>query len=167
MLKYNHIMVLFLQSDIIYMIILIHILFIIQFFLATNSVDFKRCVNRWCLQKGTRDQYTKCKGASSNGQTCYSPEVRYGSTTGGVPNKHSKNDISAWCNQLFPGTKGTAIYGKSESGKIGKLFWCRGFDDIRVYHWCDWNDGKWRSSSLAYATKSTTAERMTSVTCKK
>ena len=63
------------------------------------NLGFQRCVNDWCYQHGTNEQYTKCKNASEDGRTCYNPIIRYGSTIGGHPTNHG-NGILTWCEQL-------------------------------------------------------------------
>ena len=40
------------------------------------NVGFHLCIDDWCLQKGTNEQYTRCKEASEDGQTCYNPTIR-------------------------------------------------------------------------------------------
>jgi len=57
--------------------------------------NFQNCVNDWCYQNGTSQQFTKCGHASSDGKTCYNPEIRYGSTVGGHP---AKMAITIFCN---------------------------------------------------------------------
>ena len=44
---------------------------------------FHKCVNDWCIQHGTNEQYTKCQTVSLDGKTCYKPEIRYGTTASG------------------------------------------------------------------------------------
>ena len=66
-----------------------------NFLLATNwtftylliyyNIDFRPCINNWCYQHGTKEQYTRCKRVSNNGRTCHNPEIRYGTTVGGKP----------------------------------------------------------------------------------
>ena len=77
-------------------------------------VDFHSCVDEWCFQKGTNQQYTRCKTVSKDGRTCYNPTIRYGSTIGGRPALtvlHPESYISDWCKQLFPSSiQGTATY---------------------------------------------------------
>jgi len=132
---------------------------------------FHQCIKKWCYQKGTKHQYTKCKSVSKDGKTCYLPEIRYGSTVGGRPAKHSNNNILQWCKQLFPtSTGGTATYSNSRKLNTGKgaVFWCNGHDESG-YHWCDnWN-GVWKDSSLdeplSKACYTYSHCRMTTVTC--
>ena len=94
---------------------------------------FRNCVNKWCLQAGTDGQYTKCNSASSDGKTCYNPQIRFGSTVGGRPVKsccysdvaHSET-LLIWCKQMFPkAMKGTAVYSSDPSLNSGKgaVFW--------------------------------------------
>ena len=59
------------------------------------NLGFHLCIRDWCLQSGTKEQYTRCKAASEDGRTCYNPTIRYGSTIGGHPTNHIHlcNDI--------------------------------------------------------------------------
>ena len=80
------------------------------------NVGFHLCIHDWCFQKGTKEQYTRCKKASEDGRTCYYPTIRYGSTIGGNPYKHGNNNILNWCLQLFPTSiKGIATYNNHTS----------------------------------------------------
>ena len=112
-------------------------------------VGFHSCVDEWCFQKGTNQQYTRCKTVSKDGRTCYNPTIKYGSTTGGSPGKHPFHDIAGWCQQLFPTSiyGGTATYIKVEGNHKGGLFWCSLYDETNP-HWCDCADGKWKDSTL-------------------
>ena len=115
------------------------------------NLGFHLCIDDWCFQKGTKEQYTKCEKASEDGKTCYKPTIRYGSTIGGTPTKQTNrnNDIFNWCKQLFPTSiKGIASYNteKTNSG-IGALFWCYSYDENNP-HWCDVVDGHWKDNSL-------------------
>ena len=98
-------------------------------------VGFHSCVDEWGFQKGTNQQYTRCKTVSKDGRTCYNPTIRYGSTTGGYHAKHGSNDIAGWCQQLFPTSiyGGTATYIKVEGNHKGGLFWCSIFDETNEY----------------------------------
>ena len=96
---------------------------------------FHKCVNDWCNQQGTNEQYTKCEKVSPDGKTCYNPEIRYGSTASGsrpifYPGKYT--NISQWCKQLFPtSSSGTATYATDEASNANiprKLFWAAGFN---------------------------------------
>ena len=41
------------------------------------NVNFHACKNgNWCYQKGTKGQYTRCESVSSDGLTCYNPEIK-------------------------------------------------------------------------------------------
>ena len=135
------------------------------------KVGFRLCINDWCFQKGTKEQYTRCKKVSKDGRTCYNPTIRYGSTTGGSPAKHQNNDIARWCQQLFPfsiwGGGGTATYNIKIERHMKSLFWCSLYDEISP-HWCDFQDGKWKDSTLGYATGGSTGHGnllMDTVTC--
>ena len=116
-----------------------------------NIGYFHLCTRDWCLQSGTKEQYTRCEEASEDGRTCYSPTIRYGSTIGGHPTKHTNTIIREWCQQLFP----TLHYGDfsvtysdiKPKNYIGALFWCSKYDENNP-HWCDWQDGNWKDSTL-------------------
>ena len=134
-------------------------------FLLSSENLFHQCIKKWCYQKGTKQQYTKCKSVSKDGKTCYLPEIRYGSTVGGRPVAHPHNNILQWCKQLFPtSTRGTATYSNSRKLNTGKgpVFWYRGYDESG-YHWCDTTDFRWKDSTLDGSLRGDF--RMTSVTC--
>ena len=142
-------------------------------FLLSSEYLFHQCIKKWCYQKGTKQQYTKCKSVSKDGKTCYLPEIRYGSTVGGRPVKNRNNNILQWCKQLFPtSTRGTATYSNSRKLNTGKgaLFWYRGGDEKGV-KWRDWASNNWKDSTLDYSLKSSCKKGslygciMTSVTC--
>ena len=140
-----------------------------KYILQIVNVNFHSCIHDWCFQKGTKEQYTRCKKASEDGRTCYYPTIRYGSTTGGRPAKHPKNDIAGWCQQLFPTSiyGGTATYNIKIERHMKSLFWCSLYDEISP-HWCDFQDGTWKDSTLGYATGGSTGHGnvlMDSVTC--
>ena len=122
-------------------------------------IGFNACVDDWCLQQGTQDQYTKCESASSNGLICYNPQIRYGTTTGGIPCSHGGNQYGQWCQQL--GFSGHTTTSTNTISTSGKLFGCTGYDESN-WHWCDWSDGYWLNSSLG---SSGSCDRVTSVTC--
>ena len=102
----------------------------------------------WCYQHGTNEQYTGCIRVSQDGRTCYSPTIRYGTTYGGRPMNHP-DDITSWCQQLFPtiSTSGTAIYQTQSELTTVPLFWCSEYDEMNP-HWCDSKDGYWKDSKL-------------------
>ena len=143
-------------------------------FLLSSENLFHQCIKKWCYQKGTKQQYTKCKSVSKDGKTCYLPEIRYGSTVGGRPVKHPYNNILQWCKQLFPtSTRGTATYSNSRKLNIGKgpVFWYNAGDE-NGYHWCGYAKWRWRDSTLREYSLSDSCNRatlsgciMTSVTC--
>ena len=114
------------------------------------NVGFHKCIHNWCFQKGTKEQYTRCKKVSEDGRTCYNPTIRYGSTIGGHPTNHG-NGISKWCKQLFPHSiviRGNATFSNIKpKNYIGALFWCSKYDESNP-HWCDWQDGNWKDSTL-------------------
>ena len=129
-------------------------------FSVTSGV-FNNCVNRWCRQTGpTKPQYTKCKYISNDGRTCHYPEVKYGTTTGGLPRNYKSWPHEEWCSQLG---------GKYSSTTLGRrtgyaLFWCKRVDDWQHFHWCDGQDTAWYSSSLDYYLKND-PNFITSITC--
>ena len=120
-------------------------------------VGFHACIHKWCLQSGTTQQYTKCQSVSVDGRTCYNPSIKYGSTIGGIPNKHGQrswhghNVYKEWCQQLFPTSniiKSSVTYSNYKpTNFIGSVFWCRSYDETYP-HWCDWSDGYWKDSTL-------------------
>ena len=95
---------------------------------------FHKCVNNWCIQHGTNEQYTKCQTVSLDGKTCYKPEIRYGTTASGSrPIFYPKFiNIPQWCKQLFPtSSSGTATYATDMASNANiprKLFWGSGFN---------------------------------------
>ena len=120
---------------------------------------FTKCQNKWCLQKGLqKPQHTKCESVTNNGHTCNNPEIKYGTTTMGLPRNH-RPDYEKWCEQLggfyadhSTGTRtGYAVYGYT------------GADDPGNWHWCDYSDGFWYSQSLDY--HGTFSNFITSITC--
>ena len=144
--------------------------------LLSSENLFHQCIKKWCYQKGTKQQYTKCKSVSKDGKTCYLPEIRYGSTVGGRPVKNRNNNILQWCKQLFPTSiRGTATYSNSRKLNTGKgpLWWYKGYDESG-YKWVAWSRGRrtprWKDSTLHYSLSNTCQSnlrgcRMTSVTC--
>ena len=122
------------------------------------NIDFHSCVTDWCLQYGTNQQYTKCKRASKDGEACYHPIIKYGSTIGGVPfEAYNYNSyFIKWCRQLFP-TKNfinssiRAGFNQHTSNFFGAVYWCSSYDENGP-HWCDWKDGYWKDSTLDWNT---------------
>ena len=108
------------------------------------NLGFQRCVNDWCYQHGTNEQYTKCKNASEDGRTCYNPTIRYGTAIGGRPRYPGPYDIvrdamTLWCRQLFPEYNmltGYASYHAKYEGYKGWLLWCD-YGDEKNPHWCN------------------------------
>ena len=126
------------------------------FFNLWIYVDFHLCIHDWCLQSGTKQQYTRCERVSEDGRTCYNPSIKYGSTIGGYPTKHKNNNYNQWCQQLFPMSnimRSSVTYGKPKRGlkstTNGELFWCSKHDES-VPHWCDSFDGVWKDSTLGH-----------------
>ena len=112
-------------------------------------VGFNSCLNRWCHQSGTNQQYTKCGRVSEDGRTCYNPSIKYGYNTGGyVYNNQNNNAYKQWCQQLFPTSNiissSVTYRNYRPSNFVGALWWCSGHDDS-ITHWCDWLDSYWAS----------------------
>merc|ERR1719420_1102092 len=108
-------------------------------------------------------QFTKCESATTS--TCINPEIKYGSTAGGLPKQHSQNDYDEWCKQLG----GTGYYDVdfgSRSVTGGELFWCSGGDNVKT-KWCDWSgDSKWKSTDANHGRGGTGGNQIvTSITC--
>jgi len=118
----------------------------------------------WCPQIGPLEQYTRCQEVLDDGKTCINPEIRYGSTVGGIPSEHPGNALAAWCMQLGFQNFVAVEYGKRDDciAPHGQVFGCMKYDD-RVWHWCDQQDGFWRDSTLDYPCKS--VPLIVSVTC--
>ena len=117
----------------------------------TNNVEelgiFAKCQNKWCLQKGLqKPQYTKCESVENKGKTCINPEIKYGTTTVGLPIEYSLNDYEKWCEQLG------GFYADHCIGtRTGYMVWgCTGYDDHEYWHWCDVGNSYWYSQSLDY-----------------
>ena len=123
---------------------------------------FLNCVNKWCRHtcRSCGKQYTKCDSVSSDGKTCYNPQIRDGSAVDivGRPVKETKHSdtqqsegLLQWCKQLFPyAKKGMAVYSSDPSLNSGKggVYWTL---DNRDPHsgvcspkmWCLY-DGRWQ-----------------------
>ena len=130
---------------------------------AIVILGFKRCVNNWCYQHGTNDQYTKCQNASEDGRTCYKPTIRYGTAIGGRPQYpnlgnyqpvYERNVTKTWCHQLFPEYSMLSYqtyssypnhYSIPNGGYEcynGWVAWCD-FGDEQNPHWCA-GKGSWK-----------------------
>ena len=82
-------------------------------------------------------QYTKCGKivTTKSSVTCVNPVVTWNKHTG-YPHSHSNNNFGNYCKSLgYPGTTGTVKYGTVKCSK-GALFWCKGYDNPKAYHWC-------------------------------
>ena len=109
---------------------------------------FAKCQNKWCLQKGLqKPQYTKCESVENKGKTCINPEIKYGTTTGGLPIEYSLNDYEKWCEQLG------GFYADHCIGRrTGYMVWgCTGYDDPENWHWCDVVNFYWYSQSFDWS----------------
>merc|ERR1712176_64314 len=96
-------------------------------------------------------QYTKCGQivTSKTYVTCKNPRVTWGKHTG-YPHKHTNNNFANYCKSLgFRGSYGSAKYGTVKCSK-GALFWCKGYDNPKAWHWCDWQDGRWKNNGVDY-----------------
>ena len=114
---------------------------------------FLNCVNKWCHQDEERHghhQYTKCDSASSDGKTCYNPQIRENDLTG-RPTKETKHSdteqsegLLQWCKQLFPyAKKGMAVYSSDTSSISGQegVYWSYPNNWSPVcapYMWCQY-----------------------------
>ena len=132
-------------------------------------VGFNSCLNRWCHQSGTNQQYTKCGRVSEDGRTCYNPSIKYGYNTGGYPyNNQNNNAYKQWCQQLFPTSNiisATYTYSQNKPyDYVSALFWCTGYDE-NVPHWCAQYNGYWASWNGRYLVSYTILPIVDSVTC--
>ena len=111
-------------------------------------VGFNSCLNRWCHQSGTSQQYTKCGRVSEDGRTCYNPSIKYGYNTGGYPYNHGSNNYKQWCQQLFPTSNiisSSVTYSQTKPyDYVGALYWGSGYDESGP-HWCAMYYGYWAS----------------------
>jgi hypothetical protein len=119
----------------------------------------------WVPQMGTNQQFTRCGSVSAVGSqvTCTLPEIRYGSTVGGIPYVHPGNEYTVWCQQLgFRAYVSHTTSSRDVTAPRGRLFGCRGYDES-AWHWCDWSDGSWRNMSLDYHVIA--SDGIASITC--
>ena len=123
---------------------------------------FAKCQNKWCLQKGLqKPQHTKCESVENKGKTCINPEIKYGTTTGGLPIEYSLNDYEKWCEQLG-GFYADHCIGRRKGYMVRG---CTGYDDPENWHWCDVDDFYWYSQSLSNQYAGTYNYFITSITC--
>ena len=108
--------------------------------------------------------------ASSDGNICYGPKIRYGTAIGGSPTYQYSNNILQWCQQLFPkSTIGTATYNSDDA--VNSLYWCTIFDE-KIPHWCYYGNGHWQDEILSNSIQTPCNQQtqlscsMASVTCK-
>ena len=143
------------------------------------NLGFQRCVNDWCYQHGTNQQYTKCKNASEDGRTCYNPTIRYGTAIGGRPfydyYVHVARDASktwkTWCRQLFPEYNMLSGYvswpiplHKNYECYNGWVAWCDSGDEQNP-HWCGGKGGWKDCQSCLDGSVGICRPGMQSVTC--
>ena len=105
----------------------------------------------WCLQTGTKGQYTRCEKVTDGGNTCKNPEIRYGNTIGGIPRSHPAGNAfyPVWCQQLgFEGFASIGFGPRDCDAPKGSLFPCSTYDEDNLLHWCDWDDGYWYNDTL-------------------
>ncbi len=119
----------------------------------------------WCLQTGTKDQFTRCESVANNNKTCNNPLIKYGTVENGIPASHGGNNFNLWCQQLgFAGFSGQVSYGNRPClAPQGRLFGCTSYDEV-TWHWCDWQDGFWYNQQLNYHTCND-GQQITSITC--
>lgn len=93
------------------------------------------------------DQATRCEAIKNAGNTCVNPEIRYGSTEGGIPVKYDF-PLDAYCVQLGFSGFVEAQYGSRPClPPQGMVYWGSGYDED-VEHWTDYDDGFWFNSDL-------------------
>ncbi len=119
----------------------------------------------FCLQVGTKSQYTRCSSVADGGKTCINPEIKYGNIEGGIPGTHADNDYDEWCAQLgFVGWSGSVTYGLRPClAPKGRVFGCTSYDEA-IFHWCDYEDGYWYNMSPGWH-DCPAEEEITAITC--
>ena len=81
------------------------------------------------------DHQVRADQATKSSVTCVNPVVTWGKHTG-HPHKNSSNNFNNYCKSLgYPGNYGNRTYGTVKCSK-GALFWCKGYDNPKAYHWC-------------------------------
>ena len=106
----------------------------------------------WMPMQGIGQQFTRCSSVSNNGLTCHLPEIKYGTTQGGIPRMNEmgagtgNDQADAYCQTLGFRSAGSFV---GAGGNAAVVFWATGYDEsTSLYHWCDCSDGPWRSSNL-------------------
>ena len=89
------------------------------------------------------------------------PEIRYGSTTGGIPLQSRELHFNRWCQQLGFGRYKEHTYG-IRSGYC--VYGCYEYDDFR-WHWCDCKGGIWYNRAFSNRNHKTDDDFITSITC--
>jgi len=136
-----------------------------------GGVDsFESCVKIWCLQDNTDEQYTRCESTTDEGETCINPEIKAGSTEGGIPQEHARNydyyyydypfnqyydynygqdDINTWCKMIFHEDRiGSITTGpRDASAPKGNVYWCYNYR-VGVHEWCDPKDHWFKGQTL-------------------
>jgi len=132
---------------------------------------FRKCTgDNWCLQANTFGQYTRCERAEDHGQTCINPEIRWGSTVGGVPTEYLGGNFDWWCAQLGSGFGSQAYLTQAanvRSCAVGALY--HGYDCTPILGymaWCDLGRGEetWKNKPLKFPC--TGRKTITKLTCK-
>jgi len=116
---------------------------------------FRKCTgDNWCLLANTRGQYTRCERAEDHGKTCINPELRWGSTVGGVPTVFDAwiggNQLfNFWCAQLGSGFGSQAYVSQARNVRncaVGAVYNGYGCNGLGTMAWCDWGRGDWPNS---------------------
>lgn len=132
---------------------------------------------RWKPHANLKSQQTRCAEVwkVSGGMQCLRPQVKYGSTWGGIPGSRSGNDYNKWCEYL--GYSGKAVETKfyysatrtcPSANNNGRLYWSSSYNDSGYYKWIDWQDGSWKTSGTTYTGLSYTcngSDMLYSITC--
>ena len=95
-------------------------------------------------------QYTKCGSVSAYGKTCHNPEIKYGTTEGGIPMispsaslKFSLKGLNAWC-EMLGGTYESFTKG-TRTGYC--VTWWTGGDEY-PHKWVDCGNDLWYNGVL-------------------
>jgi len=137
---------------------------------------FRKCTgDNWCLQANTFEQYTRCEKAEDHGQTCINPEIRWGSTVGGVPTTYALpyvgSSLDWWCAALGSGFGSKAYVSQAVNARscaVGALCLGTGCTPTPGYYaWCDMGRGgyqTWKNKPLKWPC--TGYKTITKLTCK-
>ena len=134
----------------------------------------------YCEQAGTNGQETRCGSVTNSGTTCNLPEIRYGSTEGGIPAVADafvatglngyEPDLDAWCKQLGFMSFGSVEFEFLSCGPPqGRVFWCStGTVSPGVPHWCDGDlaNSDWKDGTLTnHICNPISKDRISLITC--